>query len=351
MLKTVFILLFFILDFFLFSQQALAHDGTLSYTTITSEKNVLHVVLTTPISNIENTKSTNQQFLKTFEKGMRIENNGEKCRPELNEMKKITESKSYRYNYRFLCQSEIEKIKITYNLFFTLSPTHENITDFVIDKKPIRYIFSSTKHTISLDIKAEQNNTQLHHFFITVINFLRIGILHILSGYDHILFLIGLLLITTNFRQLLKIVTSFTIAHSLTLSLAVLNIALLPVNITESLIALSIAYIAFENMYLLSSSHRKSSKRWIITFLFGLIHGFGFSTLLREIQIPTNDLFTALISFNLGVEIGQIVLIACFFPVLLYLKKLPQWRYVLLGISLLLGSVGLIWFIQRAFLS
>lgn len=351
MLQTVFISLFFLLSFFLFSQHAFAHDGTLSYTTITFEKNILHVVLTTPISNIENTKSTNQQFLETFAKGMKIENNGEQCRPELNDMKKITKTKSYRYHYRFLCKSTIEKIKITYNLFFALSPTHENITDFVIDKKPIRYIFSSTKHTISLDIEAEQNNTQLHHFFITVISFLRIGILHILSGYDHILFLIGLLLITNTFRQLLKIVTAFTIAHSLTLSLAALNIALLPVNITESLIALSIAYIAFENIYVLSLSHHESRKRWIITFLFGLIHGFGFSTLIREIQIPTNDLLTALISFNLGVEIGQIILIACFFPILLYLKKLPNWRSVLLGISSLLGNIGLIWFIQRAFLS
>jgi hydrogenase/urease accessory protein HupE len=180
-----------------------------------------------------------------------------------------------------------------------------------------------------------------------IYSFVILGFEHILTGYDHILFLISLLLVSNSFKYLVKIVTAFTIAHSVTLSLAVMNIVTLPSQLVESVIALSIVYIAIENLWKKQFNHR-----WALTFGFGLIHGLGFAGILREIQIPRGNLFTSLASFNLGVEIGQILIVTiCYFLLQLLQTQLKQqWQLNLKRAA----SVGIIvmasiWFVERAF--
>lgn len=159
--------------------------------------------------------------------------------------------------------------------------------------------------------------------------FLRLGVEHIFTGYDHIAFLLALLLLGGRFVDLVKIVTSFTIAHSVTLALAALNIINPPSRWVEALIAASIVAVASENLWVLRAAKGGSARvasalkhRWRITFAFGLVHGFGFAAALQELKLPRAALAAGLVSFNLGVEVGQVTIVALAFPLLAWLRTL-----------------------------
>ncbi len=163
--------------------------------------------------------------------------------------------------------------------------------------------------------------------------FLRLGIEHIFTGYDHIAFLLALLLLGGRFLDLVKIVTSFTIAHSVTLALAALGILNPPSRAVEALIAASIIAVAGENLWVLRSARGESERvasalrhRWRITFAFGLVHGFGFASALQELKLPRSALAAGLVSFNLGVEVGQVTIVALAFPVLSWLRTLRDFQ-------------------------
>ncbi|MBE9067609.1 HupE/UreJ family protein [Leptolyngbya cf. ectocarpi LEGE 11479] len=175
------------------------------------------------------------------------------------------------------------------------------------------------------------------------LSFLKLGVEHIFTGYDHILFLVALLLPGGNLPQLLKIVTAFTIAHSLTLTLAALNIVTLPTALVESVIALSIVYVAAENLWRKQIGHRP----WL-TFGFGLIHGLGFANILRELTQSQGNLLLSLASFNLGVELGQIGIVLLVFYGLRFLQKRRGELALRYGISALMILMGSVWFAERA---
>ncbi len=167
-----------------------------------------------------------------------------------------------------------------------------------------------------------------------------LGVEHILVGFDHILFVFALTLGGGRLGPLIGIVTAFTVAHSLTLGLAVLGFARPPGWIIEPLIAASIAYVAFENIFL----DRAPSRRWLVSFLFGLVHGFGFAGALMEIDLPQDRLLSSLLLFNLGVETGQAMIIALLFPPLLWLSRFPWQRRAVTTISavVLVAALGLL---------
>jgi hydrogenase/urease accessory protein HupE len=174
------------------------------------------------------------------------------------------------------------------------------------------------------------------------VDFVRMGILHIFTGYDHIAFLLGVVLIGGSFRTILKVVTSFTLAHSITLALAALNIVVLPSRLVESGIALSIMYIALENLFF-----KKFDRRWIVTFFFGLVHGFGFASALQEVHLSGALLGTALFSFNLGVEIGQVCIVGILLPVLFYMGRLSFSQTLVKVSSFIIFLLGSFWLWQR----
>jgi hydrogenase/urease accessory protein HupE len=179
----------------------------------------------------------------------------------------------------------------------------------------------------------------------TFLRFVWLGMQHIATGYDHLAFLLGLLIATASLRSLVKTITSFTIAHSITLALATFDVVILPSRFTESMIALSIIYVAVENLI-----RKRSLERWRITFLFGLIHGFGFSNVLREMQLPRPDLALSLFSFNAGVEIGQLIFVILLFPALEDLMN-RGWTWLRPAVSWTIALLATYWFIQRAFLA
>jgi hydrogenase/urease accessory protein HupE len=178
--------------------------------------------------------------------------------------------------------------------------------------------------------------------------FITLGIEHILTGYDHMLFLLSLLMLGGSLRQLIKIVTAFTVAHSVTLSLAVLNIVALPSRWVESAIALSIVYVASENVWRGSESLRL---RWLVTFGFGLVHGLGFASALQEMHLPQANVAASLVGFNVGVEIAQILIVTLAYLTLDAIRNrtwAPSFRQ---WISVATALVGVVWFVQRALLS
>jgi fluoride ion exporter CrcB/FEX len=176
-------------------------------------------------------------------------------------------------------------------------------------------------------------------------SFIGLGIEHIWTGYDHILFLISLLMLGGELRYLLKVVTAFSLSHTFTLTLAALNIVSFPSRWVEILIALSIAYIAAENIW------RKEAKaRWQLAFGFGLIHGLGFSSALQELELPRTNLLTSLASFSVGIEIGQFAIVLGVYAALWFLRKSAWDLKVRQLISAGVIVMSLIWFWERAFI-
>ena len=181
-------------------------------------------------------------------------------------------------------------------------------------------------------------------------NFLSLGVKHILTGYDHLLFLLGLLVVARGFFSALNIITSFTIAHSITLAVATLRLVQIPSRIVEPLIAASIVFVGVEN--LLRGEIPKS--RRLVTFGFGLIHGFGFASALREAGIASGagGIVLPLFSFNLGVELGQVMVAAAVLPIIWKLRENPmfiaRWAPACSAAVVLLGSF---WLVERVYMN
>ena len=187
------------------------------------------------------------------------------------------------------------------------------------------------------------------------------GVWHIWIGFDHILFLLSLLLpAVLQWRKpawvpvqrfapalidVLKIVTAFTVAHSITLSLATLGVVGLPSRAVESAIAASVVLAALNNVWPLFQR-----RRWMVAFAFGLIHGFGFASVLADLGLPQGALLLALVGFNLGVEAGQLAIVALFLPLAYGLRTTGLYqRLILVGGSLLIAALAALWFAERAF--
>ena len=195
--------------------------------------------------------------------------------------------------------------------------------------------------------------TNITSSWVVAIDYLIVGVEHIIpKGLDHILFVLGLFFYSIKLKPLLMQVTMFTFAHSLTLILATFNFILIPPNIVEPLIALSISYVAFENIFKKKFKFYRNNSltRYSIIFIFGLIHGLGFAFVLKDIGLDTNQLFLSLFSFNIGVELAQIgIIVSMYFVMIIPSKKEWYKNLIQMPISLLIGLIGFYWFIERVF--
>jgi hydrogenase/urease accessory protein HupE len=180
--------------------------------------------------------------------------------------------------------------------------------------------------------------------------FLIEGVHHIFIGPDHILFVVGLLLLGGKVRRLLKIVTAFTIAHSITLALAATGRVTPPAQVVEPLIALSIVYVGVANLLRGRQDH---DRRVWIAATFGLVHGFGFASVLRELGLPREALAWSLFSFNAGVEAGQMCIVLTVAPLLglLHARRPALALRAIMAGSAIVIAAGTYWFVQRAFLT
>lgn len=187
---------------------------------------------------------------------------------------------------------------------------------------------------------------------LSVSEFFKLGVTHILEGYDHLLFLFCLLIAGGTVRHFLVVVTAFTLGHSVTLAASVLGYVSLPPSLTETIIALSIVVAGLMNIPLLNKKEVESptatiASRGLMAGGFGLIHGLGFAGILKEIGVEGGGALAPLVGFNLGVEAGQIVLVLLFYPLLFGLHRWRRGPAVLKGCSYGAAAVGVYWVLER----
>ena len=245
-------------------------------------------------------------------------------------------------------------LEVEYHLFFDVDPAHRGLMRLQTGQKTMSAIFRPAQATQKFDLR---NLSATEKFF----DFIRLGVWHIWTGVDHILFLLALLLpsvlrwqgggweISSSFRatliSVLKIVTAFTLAHSVTLSLAALKIVHLNSRLVEVIIALSVAFAALNNLFALLPDFG-----WVIAFSFGFIHGFAFANVLSDLGLERGNLAAPLIGFNTGVEIGQLGVVAVFLPLAFKLRALPFYRVGVFKFgSLLITALAAIWAWERVF--
>lgn len=245
-------------------------------------------------------------------------------------------------------------VVVRYGLFFDLDPTHRGLLRVNVGGQAKTAVLSPQHPEIELSGTARSKLEQFG-------DYLREGVWHIWIGFDHVLFLVSLLLPAVftfqgtrwlpaerfgeAFWDVFKVATSFTIAHSVTLSLAALSVISLPSRLVESAIALSVVLAASNNLWPLVHG-----RRWLVAFGFGLIHGFGFASVLTDLGLPRDTLLLALVGFNGGVEVGQLAIISVFLPLAFALRQ--RWIYrrlIFVGGSAAIVVVAAIWMVERVF--
>ena len=246
-------------------------------------------------------------------------------------------------------------LKAHYSLFFDVDPSHRGLVQWIapggVPAQALIFGTESAEQTLALQPAGAWQ---------TLRQYLVDGVWHIWIGYDHILFLLALLLPAVLVRwdrqwqgaprfpgalkEVVKVVTAFTLAHSITLSLAALQVISLPSRLVESAIALSVVIAALNNL-----RGTIEGRRWMMAFAFGLLHGFGFASVLADLGLPQGALVLALVGFNLGVEVGQLAIVAVFLPVAFALRNTRFYQVGILKIgSLVVAALATWWLAQRA---
>lgn len=250
------------------------------------------------------------------------------------------------------CSTTIDRLQTDYRLLFDLDAQHKGLLRLTYGQDTATAIFSQEAPIQQFTIGKVSRLRQIRQYAHE-------GIWHIWLGYDHVLFLLALLLPAVLRRianrwepapdflsalgEVVAIVTAFTVAHSITLSLASLGVISLPSRLVESAIAASVAFAGIANLY-----PTLIQRRWLVAFLFGLIHGFGFAGVLSDLGLPQSSLALSLVSFNLGVEVGQLAIVAIFLPLAYGLRK--SWAYqrlVLVSGSLGIAALACAWLVER----
>jgi hypothetical protein len=264
---------------------------------------------------------------------------GRRCQPDAGSLLPSESSAdSVTLAVDFACGGPVRDVLIRDDLFDVLGADYHTLARIDGAGHSQQFAFAPDARETRVDLDAASAARGVGSFVL-------LGIEHILIGWDHLLFLLGLLLRGGGWLSLAKIITAFTIAHSITLALAALDIVALPDRLVEAVIALSIAYVAAENLFLRPALTR----RWIVSFCFGLVHGFGFSSVLRELGLPAQGLVLSLLGFNVGVEIGQALVVAVALPILTFLRRAGWERPMVRASSTAILVAGVVLFLERAF--
>lgn len=276
-----------------------------------------------------------------LEPRLQLAADGRTVSPEWLASEILADRQSIRFRLRYPVASTPGMVAVSTQMF----PYDENHQTFI-------NIYENDD--LTNQVILDWNDTQTEYFagsrqgvFAVIRKFVPAGIHHILIGPDHLLFLVGLLLLGGSIRRLAMVVTSFTIAHSVTLSLAALNIFTPPANLIEPAIALSIVYVGADNLL---AQGGRDVRAWI-AFAFGFIHGFGFANVLQAMELPRRALGWSLFSFNFGVEIGQLAVVVVVASAFALLRKRSEGagRMLVYAGSIAVIAAGAFWFIERVF--
>ena len=235
----------------------------------------------------------------------------------------------------------------------------KNVTEYINDNPDatpdeINMYIQGNAPELSVDVRNQQDIIRLANqktsFVDNSFDFIRLGVQHILSGFDHILFVLSFLLIFVGIKTVLKYTSTFTIAHSLTLILAGTGFLTLSSRIVEPIVALSIAVLAMSTVFLKNNKYFNDIRYKLgIIFFFGLFHGLGFAGLLKDINVPDDKFVASLFFFNLGIEIGQLIIVALALP-FIYLMRNKPWYPILIKIAaVVISAIAIFWMFDRIF--
>jgi hypothetical protein len=356
----------------LLSAAALAHKASDGYLTLAHRGASLDVRLDLALRDLENAigldadgdgaitwgelRAKHADIAAYAASRLSVSSGGEACAlsPVAHEVDRHTDGAYTVLRLSGRCASDAPTVAIDYRMLFDVDPTHRGLVRYVVaDGSTRTTVLTAEAPSASLSVHTSAMEQAIAYFLQ--------GIHHIWEGIDHLLFLLSLLLPAVlvwrnggwtavgTFRAAIVdaawIVTAFTIAHSITLTLAVLGIVTLPSRLVESAIALSVVLAAMNNLWPVVRHGRA-----LAAFGFGLIHGFGFASALGELGLPDEALALSLASFNIGVEAGQLAVVAVFLPLAFALRGTTAYRDVALrGGSVAIALVALVWFVERAF--
>jgi hydrogenase/urease accessory protein HupE len=247
------------------------------------------------------------------------------------------------FTNRFYCQDVAGDLVYRSTVLTDTDPAARQVVLIGEGDNAPQALLDAVNNLVTLSAPAPSLLSTLRRYLVT-------GIEHIFLGYDHIAFLVAVVLWARRVVPVIKVVTAFTVAHSITLSLATLNVVVIPSTVVEPAIAASIVYVAMENFFT-----RDIDRRWRVTSAFGLVHGFGFAGALREVGLPTNAVATALAAFNIGVEIGQVAIVSIVVPALIALDRLTavdsskpvRAAALVYSLSALIAVLGSYWLLTR----
>ena len=276
---------------------------------------------------------------------IKVVGDGVACPGELDDAR-LTEDDGVTLRATYRCATAPLSVHVDVGVISELPMGHRHLAHFAGASGPSDAVISVRNRSFSFaSTPAQAAAEPPKASYRGKLSFFPMGIEHILTGYDHLVFLLGLVIVGGRWRSLLMVVTAFTLAHSITLALAALGVWAPSPRIVEPAIALSIAYVGVENFFV-----KNAEKRWRITFPFGLIHGFGFAGALREVAMPRADVPYALVLFNVGVEAGQLAVLALVLPLIYLARKRAIFREQ--GVKVISGAIvvaGVVWFFSRVF--
>lgn len=343
----------------------MAHESGLSYLDVRVEPGQVKAALDAPVEDFgralrldadgngilsaEDITAAEASLRRWYFAGLRFVANGRPCDGEritatLREDALLTVEGIWR------CEGDGQRLYVASRLLDTFGDGHSTFVRATRGEVSRQVLLNNDTSSADLDFAGESGALE------TFGRFLVLGVEHIFTGIDHVLFLVALLLLGGSFRRIVGIATAFTAAHSVTLSLAALQVVTLPSQLVESVIAASIGWVAIENWVYAPPRAAEAPEpfvlrwRWLLTFMFGLVHGFGFASVLADLGLPKGNVPLALGAFNVGVELGQITIIAVSYPLLQRAMRTHWYRPRAVQLaSLALFGVAVYWFVQRAF--
>lgn len=324
--------------------------GSTGYASVTVQRSTVRYALTLPTAALPSSMAEDlrlaqrgsvqaeQRLLDVVRRTIRIRGNGVLCEPGPGRVEPSPfDAPSFSMFVDFACPVGLHDLQLRDDSFDVLGLAHHTLTKIDWEGETRQFVFEPSMREGRFGVAGSKTRG--------LASFVALGVEHIVTGWDHLLFLLGLLLRGGGWLALAKIVTAFTVAHSITLALAALDIVVLPARFVEAVIALSIACVAAENLFW----KPVVARRWLVSFCFGLVHGFGFSSALRELGLSSSGLVVSLFGFNAGVEIGQALVVAVALPALAWIRSTGWERRMVWSSSVAIFVVGAVLFVERAF--
>jgi len=315
----------------IFSSNALAHDPGLSAVEVRILSDRIVAEISFAPSDLAGIQEPYSDFLGIYgdEKRLELRSSGLKS----------SDRNSIHYLLEF-SSSNSSELRISAPVLANLPRGHKQFCSVFDQENRLlaERMLSADAKELTIDLRSPSNNGSIFRFLV-------LGIEHIFTGYDHLAFLLALLIAGGSLRHNAKIITSFTVAHSFTLALATLGLVNISPAIVEPLIAASVVFVGLENLF-----RRRLAARWLVTFSFGLVHGLGFAATLRELGIGTLGARVALplLSFNAGVELAQIAIALIVLPLVWRLERRPSFTLKHVpAFSLLITFAGIYWLLVR----